>query len=372
MSKPEKRKKSTRIDVDAVLAKVDLVELISQKVQLKKHGPELHGLCPFHDERTPSFTVVPKRGFFHCFGCGAHGNAIGWVMDYYRLDFRTACEQLTGELPTTSFDARPVQRAAPERALPPDTTWVPLLPVPDDAPALLLADGNTRPVWNPKGNDAHPNGRFVQYHPSRLDEYRDAAGRRLGYVMRLDIKENGKVTKITPTITWCVGPDGVQQWCLRKFPTLRPLYGLDALAAKPDAPVLVVEGEKCRAAGADALSPYAVVSWPGGSKGIGYSDWSPLSGRDAVLWPDADQAGRDAMLGWMDRGGQLHRGVAQHAHRAGARSLRMVDPDGMPKGWDIFDALHGDEPWSPRQLAAWASTRVREIEVAFDPQRVAR
>lgn len=372
MSEPQRKPTKPRVDVDGLLAKADLVGLIRPHVQLKKHGKEYHGRCPFHEERTPSFTVAPDKGFFHCFGCGAHGTAIGWLMDYNRLTFLEACAQLGGESVAALGDARPVRRAVPERLREPDTVWVPLLPVPDEAPALLQADGRTCPVWNPKGNDAHPAGRFVQYHPSRLDEYRDAAGRRLGYVIRLDFRKNGKATKITPTITWCVGPDGVQQWCLRKFPAPRPLYGLDALAAKPDAPVLVVEGEKCRAAGADALSPYAVVSWPGGSKGIGYSDWSPLSGRDGVLWPDADQAGRDAMLGWIDRGGQLHRGVAQHAHRAGARSLRMVDPEGMPKGWDIYDALHGDEPWSPRQLATWASTRVRDIEVDFDPQRSAR
>ncbi len=132
--------------------------------------------------------------------------------------------------------------------------------------------------------------------------------------------------------------------------------------------MLVVEGEKCALAGAGALPPYAVIAWPGGSKGIKRVDWSPLLGRDVVLWPDADDAGRQAMLGYEDYSGRLHEGVAQLAWRAGARSLRLVDPDGQPKGWDIADALQLDG-WTPRQLAAWAASRVVDLEVEFDPQR---
>jgi hypothetical protein len=346
-----------RIDTEALLASVDLAEVVSRYVKLKANGREFHGLCPFHDERTPSFTVNPAKGFVHCFGCGAHHDAIGFVMRQCNVDFLQACEQLGHR---QFAPAAPVRKIAASRQR--EVNWVPLLPVPDDAPPLVGADGWTLGIWNQNKT------KFSRMKPARADAYLDAEGRLLGYVLRIEF-DDGK--KITPMVTWCVGPNGTQQWCMRRFPAMRPMLGLDAIALKPRAPVLVVEGEKCRAAGAGALPMYAVASWPGGSKGIGYVDWRALRGRDVVLWPDADEPGKSAMLGWIDHSGQLHRGVAQHAHAAGAASIRMVDPDGMPKGWDIADALDQDH-WTPRQLAAWASHRVVEIGIAIQPHRSAR
>jgi hypothetical protein len=347
----------SRVDVDRLRAEIDLVEVVGRYVPLKKNGREWHGRCPFHEERSPSFTVNPIKGFVHCFGCGAHHDVIGFLMRQCNVSFREACEQLGHREYGPAAEIR--KAAAPRQR---ELNWVPLLPVPDDAPALIGEDGWTLGVWNQNKT------KFSRMKPARADAYRDAAGRLLGYVLRLEFSDGGK---ITPTVTWCVGPDGTEQWCMRRFPAMRPLYGLDDIAAKPDAPVLIVEGEKCRAAGAGALPMYAVASWPGGGKGIGYVDWRPLKGREVVLWPDADQPGRDAMLGWIDHSGQLHRGVAQHAHREGAKSLRMVDPDGMPKGWDIADALGPDE-WSARQLATWASHRIVELDVATELRRSAR
>lgn len=350
-----------RINTDQLLSQVDLVELVGRRVQLRRNGREHHGLCPFHDEKSPSFTVNPEKGFFHCFGCGAHGDAIGWVMQYDGLEFREACEVLGGGAVDRAAPSRAVQtRRVIQHAKQP--LWVPLMPVPADAPPLFASASRTVPVWNPK------RSKFWEMTFTRADEYRDAAGLLLGYVMRVEFGD----AKVTPTVTWCVGPDSVEQWCVRPFPDPRPLQGLDALASMRDAPVLVVEGEKCRAAGASALRMYAVVAWPGGSKGMAHVDWSPLRDRDVVLWPDADDAGRTAMLGWEDRGGLLHRGVAQYAHAAGARSLRYVDPTGMPKGWDIYDALHGDDAWTPAQLAAWARSRVSAVDVQVDLRRAAR
>lgn len=347
----------SRIDVAALVAGVDLAGLIGQRVKLRSNGPEFQGLCPFHQERTPSFTVHPAKGFYHCFGCGAHGDAIGWVMAWDGVTFLEACERLGGDQHRAVRSGHAPRRAP--LALDRQPLWVPLLPVPDEAPDLCIDACTTRPVWNPK------RGKFWSMNFTRADAYRSSDGRLLGYVMRVEFGD----AKVTPTVTWCVGPDGVEQWCVRPFPTPRPLQGLDALAQHPDLPVLVVEGEKCRAAGAGAWPHYVVVTWPGGSKGIAYVDWSPLRGRDVVLWPDADEAGREAMLGWMDRSGVMHRGVAQHAHRAGAKTLRMVEPDGMPEGWDIADALFGDEPWTAAQLSAWARRRVAAIHIETEPLR---
>lgn len=78
----------------AVRAALPLDALIGETVALRRKGGEYVGLCPFHDEKTPSFTVVPRKGFYHCFGCGAHGDVIGWAMRAWGLDFAGAVEQL--------------------------------------------------------------------------------------------------------------------------------------------------------------------------------------------------------------------------------------------------------------------------------------
>ncbi|WP_322629956.1 DNA primase [Halothiobacillus sp.] len=80
--------------IDDVLARTDLVELIHRQVPLKKKGREYAACCPFHQEKTPSFYVNPDKQFYHCFGCGAHGNAVSFLMDYEHRDFRGAIEQL--------------------------------------------------------------------------------------------------------------------------------------------------------------------------------------------------------------------------------------------------------------------------------------
>ncbi|MGJ8524028.1 DNA primase [Carnimonas sp. R-84981] len=80
--------------IDDLLARVDIGELVGERVVLKKAGRNLSGLCPFHDEKSPSFTVSREKQFYHCFGCGAHGNALRFLMEYDRLSFPEAVEQL--------------------------------------------------------------------------------------------------------------------------------------------------------------------------------------------------------------------------------------------------------------------------------------
>ncbi len=80
--------------LDDLLDRLDIVEVIDRRVKLKKAGKNYSACCPFHEERTPSFSVNPERQFYYCFGCGAGGNALGFVMEYERLDFREAVEGL--------------------------------------------------------------------------------------------------------------------------------------------------------------------------------------------------------------------------------------------------------------------------------------
>ncbi len=80
--------------IDDLLERVDIVDVIDSRVKLKKSGKNYSACCPFHDEKTPSFTVSPDKQFYYCFGCGASGNAIGFVIDYERLSFPEAVESL--------------------------------------------------------------------------------------------------------------------------------------------------------------------------------------------------------------------------------------------------------------------------------------
>ncbi|WNK20908.1 DNA primase [Halomonas piscis] len=84
--------------IDDLLARVDVVEVVGARVQLKKTGRNHSGLCPFHQEKSPSFTVSADKQFYHCFGCGAHGNALRFLMEYERLGFPDAVEQLASSL----------------------------------------------------------------------------------------------------------------------------------------------------------------------------------------------------------------------------------------------------------------------------------
>ncbi len=82
--------------IDELTARLDIVEVIDGYVALRKAGREYMACCPFHDERTPSFTVSPEKQFYHCFGCGAHGTVIGFMMEYNHLDFVEAVRELAG------------------------------------------------------------------------------------------------------------------------------------------------------------------------------------------------------------------------------------------------------------------------------------
>jgi DNA primase len=84
--------------IDELNARTDLVELVGARVPLKKAGREFKACCPFHDEKTPSFSVIPEKQFFYCFGCGARGTALSFLMQYDQLPFPEAVEELAGRL----------------------------------------------------------------------------------------------------------------------------------------------------------------------------------------------------------------------------------------------------------------------------------
>ncbi len=321
-----------RVDVDALLARVDLVQVIDAYVPLTKSGVEHEACCPFHTEDTPSFKVNAVKGFYHCFGCGAHGNAIGFLIAYKGISFLEAVEELGGGNTVTGTTPVPAPAVEKKRTTP----WVPVLPAPSDAPPP-------------------PKAHIKRGYPQKTWTYYDAEGRTLGFVYRFIKSDGGK--EVLPVV-WARNEDtGATEWHWLSFPHPRPLYGLDRLAARPDAVVLLVEGEKCADAGHDELPDLVVVSWPGGGKADGNVDWSPLAGRKVITWADADAkrvpltpADRDLGIAPDSTpllpddeqpGAQTMARIRERLRSMACKvwDVRLPPAGSKPDGWDIADAV---------------------------------
>jgi putative DNA primase/helicase len=207
------------------------------------------------------------------------------------------------------------------------TPWVPLLPVPDGAPH-------------------YPKAHVVRGKPAHTWEYRDQQRRLLGIVCRF-VDSSGK--KVVVPCVYAEHPDTKKRdWRWIHFRDPRPLYLPAAL--RDGFPVLVVEGEKCAdAAHAMLGEQYDVVSWPGGTKSAYKADWTPLSGRNVIIWPDADaqpfkknhaRAG-ETMPEADQPGVKCANKIADILIELGAR-VHLVDipaPGVKPDGWDVADLI---------------------------------
>ena len=356
-----------KIDTEALLSRIDIVRVIDAYVPLTKAGGEWVACCPFHTETTPSFKVNEAKQFYHCFGCGANGDAIGFLREYRGLSFLDAVAELSGEAVPDSSGA-PIQRAALERVAPVESPWMPLRPVPTDAP---------------EAPRAHP----VRGVPLRVSAYREVDGALIGYVMRFITSTGGKDD--IPLAYAKNETTGAQAWRWMSFAKPRPLYGLDRLAAKPDAVVLLVEGEKCADVAHEELAELAVVSWPGGGKADGKTDWTPLAGRKVITWADCDakrekltKDERDALVDGLDEQAAEQALIAAQAvkpllpdnEQPGAQTMirirevlrsmncklwnvRLPPAGAKPDGWDVADAVL--EGLKGKELAAFIRENAR-------------
>ena len=192
--------------------------------------------------------------------------------------------------------------------------WTIVVPVPTDAPAP-------------------PAAHFKLGKPTEKWTYPDATGAVLGYVLRFD-GADGK--QFRPLTLWR-GLTGKLEWRWESWPTPRPLYGLQRLAERPSAPVVICEGEKGADAATRLLPGFVAVCSPNGSKSAAKADWSPMRGRAITVWPDADAAGL-----------AYAREAAKCASKAGATSAAIISPpQGVAVGWDAADALAAG--WDERQ-----------------------
>src|SRR5687767_15142369 len=99
--------------IQSLLGRVDIVDVVDRYVKLKKAGANFQACCPFHNEKTPSFSVSPAKQFYHCFGCGAHGNAIGFLMAYGGMGYVDAVKDLAASCGMQVPESRP---RSPEEA----------------------------------------------------------------------------------------------------------------------------------------------------------------------------------------------------------------------------------------------------------------
>lgn len=327
------------MDIKKAKESNNIVEVVGRFVTLTQKGHNHKGCCPFHNESTPSFTVSENLQRYKCFGCGATGDVIDFVTRINNWDVKQAYDYLIGE----GVSATPVY-SFEERAKNNSNDWQPVLPIPE---------GIKTPSFNHK----------FYGKPSKVWTYTDIDGRTLGYISRFDTEEGKQILPLT----YCRKPDGAEQWRNKAFPTPRPLYNLAALKDKPNARIILVEGEKAADAGQSLIPTSVWLSWPGGSKAVKYADFSVLKDRYVYLWPDKDKPGFDAMFE-----------IAEILEKIGCKVQWITPPPKAPKGWDIADTR-----WNSEQAKQYAKNNtgpvppkdtlpVFEQEVKKEPVAVAK
>lgn len=263
------------------------------------------------DERLGSFSINYKTGIWKDFATNEGGGDIVSFIAYVRnCSQGDAARELAIKLcvPFSKSNGPATNAITADAAAPnvrPAMTLV--TPVPTDAPPPPIA---------------HPTiGK-----PTAQWTYTDASGAPLGYVLRFDL-DGAK--EFRPLTLWRLHADGKLSWRWESWPDKRPLYGLERLAARPSAPVVVCEGEKATDAATSLLPGFVAVTSPNGSKSAAKADWLPLKGRAVTVWPDADPAGLT-----------YAQDVAKLVIATGALAVAIVSPPtGVIVGWDAANAL---------------------------------
>lgn len=337
-------------DVDKIVNEKSLHDVISKHVTLKKDGNEYRGLCPFHQEKTPSFTVVPTKGYYHCHGCGAHGSVVDFVKEIYGVGFREACNILEGE----EVDQRNiVEKKAPVKEI--EDPYAEFKPVGGgiDFKEPKFYNPKRKKWWKPKVDAVYP--------------YCTKDGSVIGYVIRTMVQ--GK--KITPAIQMCEHK-GHTVPCLVPFNKPRPLYKLEKL--KDKGTIYIVEGEKAADALELVLGEGRVISWMMGTKNVDKSNWDSLpEGRDYILIPDADykkDKDTDVVLPFKDQiGYQAMAKVKELLPNPNKVFIVNTHKMGEVKdGWDV-----ADEEFTKKTFKDWLDDmmgRKKEVvEVQYQPEK---
>jgi hypothetical protein len=310
--------------LDELRRRVRLGELIGSRLELVRSGRELVGLCPFHDEKTPSFYVVETKGFFHCFGCGAHGDAIEFLRRFDNLDFRAAVTEL----------ARAAQTAQP---VPRGRTAPLIRPLRRDE-----EERNRRIAWriwtsgrNPRGTpvEAYLHSRGLSLPPAPVLRWTKSCwnretGRELPAMLARIDGPDGKFLAVHRT--W-LRPDGSDKAALAEPKRTLGSWRGGAVHLAPAGPLLAIaEGIE------DALSVLVatrIPAWSAVSKGGFKGLVLPAELRELLIISDNDRNGH----------GQLAARRAAERWAAKGRRVRLALPPRA--GEDVNDLLRkgGDE-----------------------------
>lgn len=332
-------------DLERIKSTVDISAVIGKYMELHRVGSEYVGCCPFHKERTPSFSVVPNKGFFYCFGCGATGDVLDFLQKINNISLPKAAEMLgAGRVDPPPEYKRASYEAPPPRRI----TKAP----PHEA------------VRNPPGTKMcrEEEGTWVEVRLARSWKYTNELGELAFYVCRFERGVGEKRKKETPQFTYGSLDDGQSwRWGWGHFNEPRYLYNLYEITKKPNAPILIVEGEKAADAAAKLLPMYVVTTWSGGTNAVDKTDWMPLAGRKILIWPDNDQPGKDAA-----------EEIATLIPNP--QEIKILQPgESLDKGWDAADAL--ESGWDSRLTVSWAKQHHRlwrPEEAAPDTEEIAQ
>lgn len=337
----------------------------------RREGNEYKAINPTrNDSRIGSFSISLLTGAWSDFATGDAGGDLVSLYAYLNgLDQGRAARELAGQLGIALPDS-----GAGAQPAPPDgaevkkarSQWVPLHPVPADAP--------TPPVAHYK------RGRY-----QRRWAYLSPGGALLGYICLFQTSD-GKET--LPLVYAVHAVTGAREWRWLAFAEPRPMYGLDRLEAHPGKPVLLVEGEKCADIAVDLLPDFAVVSWSGGGKAVDKTDWFPLLGRRVFAWPDCDAQREQLTKAQKERGvdpqtlpllPEVRQPGTKAMRRIGAilgslpyppeatefNVIKIPAPGEKPSGWDIADAVA--EGMDAEALRAFIANVRAEDENGFAP-----
>lgn len=313
------------IDIAELKAKNPISAVVGHYTRLTRAGSTYRGKCPVHGGDGDNLVVYPESDRWHCFSCNCHdGHAdqIGFLELMLGTDFKGVAEYLGAAHEWKPELVKPARPPQPER--------VTSKPPPDAGVPKMAIKGLGEPVatW----------------------EYKDFDGGTLGYVARYETEQGKEIRQFS----WGARGTDKPAWCCSHFSKPRPIYGLDRLADRPDAPVLVVEGEKAADAAQALLPGYVAVTFCGGAQAWKHADFSPLSGKTVLLWPDNDQIGVDCMS-------KLAQVLADPAGLA--CRVRIIDPSGQEPGADAAD-------WTgtTAELVAWAKPRASDVIQTAPPK----
>lgn len=324
-------------DTSGIRRAVTIVEAAARfGVPLKANGREWRGCCPFHSEKTASFTVFSGKAEgqrFYCFGCGEAGDVIDFTMQLKGVNLPDACEILGGKKDVP--DNRP---AVVMKTEDPYEGWQAVDP---GGKHPFMVGTRTR-LYNPKSNLTS------SFKPELVHEYRDQAGELYGVVIRRPAMD-GKGGKEYAQVQLISREPGVKEAVWGRLPfeksgEVLPYRVQDIGAAQQ---VIIVEGEKCADKLRDASQGTRVVlAWPSGGGNWDTVNWEAIAGRAVVLWADYDEPGSKAMRLLADKLSTICSSVAIID-----RWAREPVSD-LPKGWDVADAV--DDGWTMDQILAYA------------------